>query len=161
MLMLNHRNDRRDLEKIEVMISQLTAMRRDILAEDRSELRSFNSIGDIARHYLRLRRVRDAQLPDMFQDPAWDILLDLFAASADGRSISISSACIASAAPPTTALRYIERLNRAGLLSRHAAPNDRRCVFLSLTERGEQLIHNFLSGLTAPTNALSALPQSS
>jgi hypothetical protein len=36
---------------------------------------------------------------ELFKDPAWDILLDLYVARADGRGISVSSACIASGAP--------------------------------------------------------------
>jgi hypothetical protein len=148
-------NDRGDLEKIEAMINELSAIRQNVLAKDRSALRAYYSVSDIARHYLRLRRIREAEMPNMFQDPAWDILLDLFAAAMEGKSISVSSACIASAAPPTTALRHIEKLNRAGLLYRHGAPDDRRRIFVSITTRGEEMVRNFLNGLTATTEAFS------
>src|SRR3546814_1843272 len=42
-------------------------------------------------------------------DPAWDMLLDLYlAAERNTRPVSISSLCIASAVPATTALRWIK-----------------------------------------------------
>ena len=63
-----------------------------------------------ARRYLKLRRQRDELCPGLFEDPAWDILLDLYAAKVEGGIIYVSSACIAASVPPTTALRMISRL---------------------------------------------------
>ncbi len=67
-----------------------------------------------AKEYYRKRRLRERMFgnPDLFADPAWDILIDLFIASEEGRKISVSSACIASAVPTTTALRWIKILGR-------------------------------------------------
>ena len=42
----------------------------------------------------------------LFADPAWDIMLDLFAARIEGKDITVSSAGIAACVPPTTALRW-------------------------------------------------------
>jgi hypothetical protein len=68
---------------------------------------SATELAALARRYLRHRRERERLLPDLFADPAWDILLDLFAASIERRPVSVSSACVAAAVPPTTALRWI------------------------------------------------------
>src|SRR5690606_9764038 len=69
------------------------------------------------RDLLRARRLRDEFLPgDLFADPAWDMLLDLFAARLEQERVSVSSLCIASAVPPTTALRWIRTLTEKGLL---------------------------------------------
>lgn len=88
------------------------------------------------RRYLRLRRRRDQLLPgDLFADPAWDMLLDLYQAELQGRIISVSSACIASAVPPTTALRWIRVLEEEQLLLRIRDRADGRRVHLELTER--------------------------
>ncbi|BAV65051.1 winged helix DNA-binding protein [Sphingobium cloacae] len=87
------------------------------------------------RDLLRARRLRDEFLPgDLFADPAWDMLLDLFAARLEQERVSVSSLCIASAVPPTTALRWIRTLTERGLLQRQADPLDGRRIFIALAD---------------------------
>mgnify|MGYP001806607897 CR=1 FL=1 len=80
----------------------------------------------------------------LFSDPAWDMLLDLAVAEATGRPISVTSLCIASGAPTTTALRRIEDLKDAGLLDRIPDPQDRRRVLVHLTEEGRKRMEAFV-----------------
>jgi DNA-binding MarR family transcriptional regulator len=70
----------------------------------------------------------------LFADPAWDMLLDLFVAKGEGRSISVSSLCIAAGVPASTAHRWIQALVRAGTVRRRADPLDRRRVYVEITE---------------------------
>ncbi len=85
------------------------------------------------RVYLANRRARDAILSGgWFADPVWDVLLDLLACRLESRKISISSACIAAAVPPTTALRWIEKLAGAGAIHRFADVTDGRRVHIEL-----------------------------
>lgn len=70
----------------------------------------------------------------LFADPAWDILLDLTAARAEGRRVSVTSLCIASGVPPTTALRWIGQMTEQGLLLREEDPVDRRRAYVGLTD---------------------------
>lgn len=88
-----------------------------------------------AEHFYRDRRIRDRIFgnPDLFGEPAWDMLLDLFIAAELGKQISVSSLCIASAVPPTTALRWITILESQSLIARRDDPADSRRVFISLT----------------------------
>src|SRR3546814_1705184 len=88
---------------------------------------------------------------DLFADPAWDMLLDLYlAAERNTRPVSISSLCIASAVPATTALRWIKTFEDLQLISRRADPSDGRRIFIQLvSERSEEhtselqsLMHN-------------------
>lgn len=72
----------------------------------------------------------------MFGEPAWDMLLDLYMAQGQGKAVSISSACIASAAPATTALRWITFIEKEGLIFRQGDVNDNRRSFLELSDRG-------------------------
>lgn len=89
------------------------------------------------RGAIRARRLRDQFFAsDLFADPAWDMLLDLFAARLEGGHVSVSSLCIASAVPPTTALRWITTLTDAGLVARQEDPADKRRAFIVLTARG-------------------------
>lgn len=93
----------------------------------------------IAKALYRARRKRDAIFGiDIFGEPTWDLLLDLYANQGD--ACSISSACIASAAPGTTALRHIANLIEEGLIDRTPDPEDRRRRFVQLTERGVRLM---------------------
>lgn len=82
------------------------------------------------RAVIRARRMRDQFFTgELFADPAWDMLLDLFASELEGRRVSVSSLCIAAAVPPTTALRWIGAMHDAGLFERQADPNDRRRAY--------------------------------
>ena len=72
----------------------------------------------------------------LFSDPAWDILLELFSAEQEGRRVSISAAGLAAEIPLTTALRWINALEREGLVERMGDPTDARRTFLRLTEKG-------------------------
>ncbi len=96
-----------------------------VIAEDQ--------IANRVRNYLSGRRKRDEILGGgWFEDPAWDILLDLLASQHEGRSVGISSACIAAAVPPTTALRWITSLENARAVIRVRDVQDRRRSFLVL-----------------------------
>jgi DNA-binding MarR family transcriptional regulator len=81
------------------------------------------------REAIAMYRARDAAFGPM-PEPQWRILLDL---AADG-DCDISSACIASGAAMTTALRHIQLLESAGLVARHPDQFDRRRWWLSLTD---------------------------
>ena len=92
----------------------------------------------LARQLYNDRRRRQLAFtnPDIFGEPAWDILLDLYIAQAEGRSISVSSACIGSAAPPTTGLRWLGVLQDEGLVLREHDPQDQRRILVRLSPNG-------------------------
>ena len=87
------------------------------------------------RATIRKRQLRARFLDaELFADPAWDILLDLTAARAEGLRVSVTSLCIASGVPPTTALRWIGQMTEQGLLVREEDRVDRRRAFVALSE---------------------------
>lgn len=90
-----------------------------------------------ARSEIRARAAR-AQFfkASLFSDPAWDILLELFAAEEEGRRVSISAAGLTAEIPLTTALRWITALEREELVERAGDPTDARRTFLKLTDKG-------------------------
>lgn len=84
-----------------------------------------------------MRRSRAAFFPaGLFADPAWDMLLYLYAAKLAGQRSSVKDAVFGSNVPEATALRWIARLAEAGLCSRRADPLDRRRQFIELTPEG-------------------------
>ncbi len=96
------------------------------------------------RDIIKLRRMRDSHFkPDLFADPAWDILLDLMAARLEDKSVSVSSLCIAAAVPPTTALRWVTGMTESGMLVRRMDPSDARRVFIELSEETAMRLDTF------------------
>jgi len=89
----------------------------------------------LVRTIIRQRQLR-AKFFDgaLFADPAWDILLDLTAARAEHNRVSVTSLCIASGVPPTTALRWIGQMTCVGLLERVEDETDRRRAFIALSD---------------------------
>lgn len=99
----------------------------------------------IARHIYTSRRRRASIFGnhDLFGEPAWDMLLDLYIAYAEGKSVSVSSACIGSAAPATTGLRWLGILADEGLVVRENDPADQRRVMVRLTAHGIVAMERF------------------
>lgn len=107
-----------------------------------------SQIVDWARELYRRRRHREQLFRcGLFSDPVWDILLDLFIAQSENRSICVSSACIGASVPTTTALRHINYMIDAGLLNRIPHPNDSRSRLLELTVEANRLMTEYLSWL--------------
>jgi DNA-binding MarR family transcriptional regulator len=79
----------------------------------------------------------------LFSDPAWDILLELFAADEEGRAVSISAAGRAAAIPLTTAIRWINVLQQEGLIQREDDPFHGRRSYLLLTEAGLRAMREY------------------
>ena len=84
---------------------------------------------------------------DLFADPAWDMLLDLTAARVEHGRVSVTSLCIASGVPPTTALRWISQLTDAGLLERVEDETDRRRAFIQLTDKAVDAMARYFDEL--------------
>ena len=80
----------------------------------------------------------------LFADPAWDILLDLYAAKIEGRRISVSSACIASGVATSTALRWIGEMEGYGLVLKQPDPSDGRRTFLEIASRAAEEVERWL-----------------
>lgn len=90
----------------------------------------------VAAAHEEVRRRSDRRLvlgPDLLAEPAWDMLLDLYLSHVAGRSVAVSSLCIASGVPTTTALRLVRVLEKEGLLLRERDRDDGRRSFVKLS----------------------------
>lgn len=104
---------------------------------------------DVSKNLYDIRRTRDREFgnPDMFGEPVWDMLLDLMIAEREHASISVTSVCIASGVPATTALRWLAVIESEGLVERTADSLDRRRSFVRMSEKGRVLMNRFFAQL--------------
>jgi hypothetical protein len=109
----------------------------------------------LVRKIIRQRQLRARFFEgDLFADPAWDMLLDLTAARVEHVRVSVTSLCIASGVPPTTALRWIGQMTDAGLLQRVDDETDRRRAFITLTDKAADAMARYFAELGASSNSL-------
>lgn len=100
----------------------------------------------LVRRIIRQRQLRSRYFDgDLFADPAWDMLLDLTAARVEHTRVSVTSLCIASNVPPTTALRWIGQMIDGGLLERHEDETDRRRAFITLTDKSVEAMAGYFA----------------
>ena len=102
--------------------------------------------GEKVRAIIRARRLRARFFdPQLFADPAWDMLLDLLQAEIAQHRVPVSSLCIAAAVPATTALRWIKSMTDAGLFVRRADPHDARRVFVELSPAASAAMRRYFA----------------
>lgn len=102
----------------------------------------------LVRRIIRQRQMRTRFFDGgLFADPAWDILLDLTAARVEHTRVSVTSLCIASGVPPTTALRWISQMSEAGLLERVEDETDRRRAFIVLSDKAADAMARYFAEL--------------
>lgn len=145
-------------EKLERLAAELVAvaqeLRRECREDDEEEKGGYAAVAsdlplpardraerlerwrDLAGRIYRFRRARDRLFGPIFGEPAWDILLDLFVMEAKGARVPVSSACIASGASHSTALRQVDELVRHGLVERVRDEQDKRRTYLMLSTHG-------------------------
>ena len=102
----------------------------------------------LVRRIIRQRQLRARYFDgELFSDPAWDMLLDLTAARVEHTRVSVTSLCIASGVPPTTALRWIAQMKDAGLMERLEDETDKRRAFITLTDKAADAMARFFAEL--------------
>lgn len=99
----------------------------------------------LSKSLYKMRRSRDRHIScDIFGEPAWDILLDLYTQQSAGKRVSVSSACIGAAVPPTTALRWLSALEQQDLIVRATDNVDKRRAYIDLSPLGKSKIEEIL-----------------
>lgn len=99
----------------------------------------------VAELEIAIKKMRSSYFPEtVLDDGGWNIMLDLFVQQQRGREVSISSACMASRVPPTTALRWIDILEAERIIVRENDPGDRRRRFVRLTDKAYQAMSEYL-----------------
>ena len=103
-----------------------------------------------AERLIAERRARRAYFaPDLFHEPAWDMLLSLFLANEEGRILNVKALVASSDAPVTTSQRWIDHLHKLRLIDRVGDPDDRRRIEISLSDTGLTAIERYLDAIAA------------
>lgn len=101
---------------------------------------------ETVRSVIRARRLRAQYFAEqLFADPAWDMLLDLFQAEIAQLRVPVSSLCIAAAVPATTALRWLKTMVDEGIFVRRADPYDGRRVFVELAPGASDAMRRYFA----------------
>ncbi len=74
-----------------------------------------NAEAVVRRRILRKQLIGNAEL---FGEPAWDMLIDLFIHECRGQQLSMSSLCATAGIPTSSAMKLAQRLCEAGILER-------------------------------------------
>jgi CheY-like chemotaxis protein len=91
-----------------------------------------------------VRRLRSKYFSsDLFADPCWEMLLDLYDASLGQAEVTVTSLGAASGVPLTTALRRMEALQSHNLIIRIEDRDDKRRTIMKLTDAGLQAVEGF------------------
>ena len=80
-------------------------------------------------------------------DATWNMLAELLRARITKRRISVTSLCLASRGPVTSALRRVERLLRDGFITYTLDPKDRRRKYVELTGDGASRMQTAVRGV--------------
>jgi DNA-binding MarR family transcriptional regulator len=107
---------------------------------------------DAAQQELEWRRRRNKVLPEeMFGEPAWEILLQLYVEQ-QGTRLNIARLTSYLNLSASTVLRWLNYLHDKQLLRRESHPTDQRSVFVELTTGAVEVIDSYFSEvLTRPT----------
>jgi CheY-like chemotaxis protein/DNA-binding MarR family transcriptional regulator len=97
-----------------------------------------------------MKRLRSQYFPsDLFSDPCWEMLLDLYDAFLGGAEVTVTSLCVASGVPQSTALRRLETLKQHGLVVRTEDEDDRRRCNIRFTDAGLAAVERFFKNFSA------------
>jgi hypothetical protein len=116
-------------------------------ATPRSFVRQF-SLLDCAR-MTRSARLRhsDTFPKGVFRDRSWDIMIELFIAKGEARTLCLKDAMVIAGDSPAGSVRRIDSLESAGLVQRRIDPDDHRRILIALSDDGNRAMTSFLRDL--------------
>ena len=120
--------------------------------EVRAELRLLRLLDD-------LDAARMEAFPKVIEtDPTWNMLNELLRAKLQGHRISVTSLCLSSRTPVTTALRRLERLVELEYAQPGLDAKDRRRKYIELAPKGQAQMMALLQRVAREVTALDPPP---
>lgn len=107
-----------------------------------------DELKDLARKIYSQRQARLRHFPAaFFHEPAWDMLLALYASCDFDRAPRVSALLTYTAAPPTTALRHLAVLEHYGHIQRHPCDRDGRVINVNMTAKAHTSMSRYLTAI--------------
>jgi DNA-binding MarR family transcriptional regulator len=99
--------------------------------------------------YIREARSLRSQFfeAELFGEPGWDILLDLYNAQLGQQKLQVSSIGLSCGIPQTTVIRWLNTLEAKGLIRREPDPVDARRIFVALSSGAVRTLDGMFAAL--------------
>jgi DNA-binding MarR family transcriptional regulator len=136
-----------ELDEVKRLLRRLTQLDdQPLMAKSSLTNNCVERLRDRATEILVARRQRVTLFgASMFTETAWDLLLILYLAQ-PGHRQTISSLALASGSSKSTVIRWFAYLEQRKFAKREPHPTDKRAAFVSLAERGHELMNVYLAG---------------
>lgn len=129
---------------LRLRLDEVAAAEEEKLRDDARGRPSKNDLIRLAGKLYDARRRRDRMFDNrLFGEPAWDMLLALYALPKRGIPLGVTSLAYAANIPPTTGLRWQKVLLAEGLIERGPTEKGARQL-VRLTETGRLLMERYL-----------------
>lgn len=137
----------RDLDDLQRLLSLLAKASVSVAVTDASGTALAHSALELAAKAREILASRERRFQHfskaIFGEPAWEMLLMLYV-MATGQRQTVTRLTELSGASRTTAMRWIEYLERDQLVSREPHPTDKRIGFVRLTDKGRRALEAYL-----------------
>jgi DNA-binding MarR family transcriptional regulator len=97
------------------------------------------------RAIIAVRRLRRELLGADLGEAEWSLMLELYAAGLEGRSVHQTGLAVAAGVPQTTALHATRRLLRTGVFASAPDPHDRRRLLIALSRPAAARVATYLA----------------
>ena len=122
--------------------------RLEVIQEPKGHLATDTTLQGDVRRARRLRQLRKRLLgDDFYSGPGWEILLHLFESYVTQLRDTVGKVCTGTDIPGATALRWLNRLEREGLIQLRDDPIDGRRRFVELSNAGVDAMSSYFGGV--------------
>ena len=103
----------------------------------------------LVRAVIASRRLRRDYFPGITGDPAWSMMIELYAAGLEGRRLGQTMLGTLAGVAETTALRLTRSMLRQGTFTSHDDPEDRCLILLGLSDEASARMRAYLTAAIA------------
>jgi len=130
-------------------IDPIALKTRELIEDaERAVATHHGDLAEFARQTLMGRAQRNRYFdPVLFSNPAWDILLNLYVAAAEGRALDVLDCCSTSAVPQGVALYWLSYLKQEEMIVEIPAAARPRQTLISLSDQAQTAISAYLGSL--------------
>ena len=138
----------RELSTLQIQLNELRERLLNAPEPASPPIEGEAALNRLVRDVLDSRRRREKIFGvQIFGEPAWDLLLELYDAEWRQQPLSIQNACRATGMPPSTMIRWIAMLEEEGWVRAIGDPSDLVRMRVALTDRASVAMHDYFRNL--------------